>query len=129
MINGKKSIILYDGNCSFCFHSMLFIKRKLKRDSFDFISIESEEGKQLCEKYRLRSVDSVVLIEGEKAFIYSSAILRICGELVFPYQLMKLFLIFPSFILDALYKTFAANRYRWFGKKDNCDIIPGSKIN
>lgn len=124
----EKPIILFDGNCSFCLQSMLFIQRKQKTNSFLFISVWTEEGKQLLKKYQIENVDSVVLIKDANVFIYSTAILRICGELIFPLPLMKLFFIVPVFIRDTIYKGFASNRYRWFGRKNECEIIPGNKM-
>jgi len=52
--------------------------------------------------------------------MHSTAALRILKKLGGIYSLTYIFVILPAFIRDLVYKTFAKNRYRLFGKKDMC---------
>ena len=43
--------------------------------------------------------------------------------LKFPYNLLIVFYLIPSFIRDIIYDLVAKNRYRIFGKIDECSIV------
>lgn len=66
--------------------------------------------------------DSIIFLDGEKAFTHSNAALRIAGNLRFPWNVLAVFRIVPRPIRDWFYRFIARNRYRWFGKSDTCRI-------
>jgi len=43
------------------------------------------------------------------------------------YTLLTFFLILPTKLADSLYDYIAKNRYKWYGKKDQC-MIPSESI-
>ena len=115
------SILLFDGVCNFCNDSVNFIIRRDADKKFKFAPLQSDLGIEMRKKYGIADdVDSVVLIEHDEAFMYSTAALRIAKNLGGVYSLAYVFIIVPAFIRDFFYKTFAKNRYRLFGKKDIC---------
>jgi len=69
-------------------------------------------------------MNSIVLIENGKAYIKSTAVLRICRNLHGMWRFLYLFTILPKRVLDLFYDIIAKNRYRWFGKKTHCKIYP-----
>lgn len=72
-------------------------------------------------------MDSIVLIEGDKHWKKSSAALRIARELSGIWPALYIFMIIPRFFRDFIYDSIANNRYRWFGKKDQC-MIPTPEL-
>ncbi len=72
-------------------------------------------------------IDSIILIDGKKCYIKSSAALRISKDLSGGYPLLSGFLALPRFIRDAVYDYIAKNRYKWFGKKESC-MIPTKEL-
>ena len=115
------SIILFDGVCNFCNDAVNFIIRRDRERRFKFAPLQSETGQELRRKYEIDpDVDSIVLIEDERAFTHSTAGLRIAKGLSGILSLAYVFMIVPAFIRDFFYKTFAKNRYRLFGKKEVC---------
>jgi predicted DCC family thiol-disulfide oxidoreductase YuxK len=46
--------------------------------------------------------------------------LRVFKKLGGTWSLLYIFIVIPSFIRDALYDFIAHNRYRWFGKRNEC---------
>jgi len=44
-----------------------------------------------------------------------------------PVKILYGFIIIPRFLRDWLYEFIAANRYRWFGKKESC-MIPSPDL-
>ena len=118
-------IILFDGECNFCDASVQFI---IKRDNgtFHFASLQSEVGKQLVERFQLQGIDSVVLIENERAYTKSTAALRIAKRLHRLWRFCYLLIVLPKPIRDSIYDLIAKNRYKWFGKKEIC-LLPNEK--
>ena len=125
----EKKIILFDGVCNLCNTSVLFVIKRDTKDHFRFAALQSEIGQSLAKKHQLDTtqVDSIVLIMKDKVFIKSSAALNISRYLKGAYPLLFLFIIIPSFIRNWVYDYVAKNRYRWYGKKDQC-MIPTKEL-
>jgi predicted DCC family thiol-disulfide oxidoreductase YuxK len=121
------SVILFDGECNFCDSSVQFIIKRDPKGLFHFASLQSEAGQEFLKKYGVPAdVDSMVLIEKEKAYYKSSAALRICRHLQGAWKLFYGFIIIPSPIRNIIYDLIAKNRYKWFGKKESCMLPPPS---
>ncbi|MFZ1320060.1 MAG: thiol-disulfide oxidoreductase DCC family protein [Ignavibacteria bacterium] len=120
----KSKIILFDGVCNLCNSSVNFIIDNDNINTFKFASLQSEKGTELLKKYDLfdKNIDSVILIENDKAYLKSDAALKIAKTLGGKYKLIYGFIILPAFIRNFFYDIIAKNRYKWFGKKDSCRI-------
>ena len=120
----NKAIILFDGVCNFCDRSVQFVLRRDKKAYFNFASLQSEIGQQLLEKYKIPKdkFESLVLIENDKAYLFSSGALRIARKLNGAWPILYGFIIIPPIIRDFFYKLIANNRYKIFGKKEECMI-------
>ena len=70
----------------------------------------------------------MLYIPGEDYFIKSEAAFKIANEFYGIWKLIQVFRIFPVFFNDFFYDFIARNRYRWFGKKEEC-MIPTKKLN
>jgi predicted DCC family thiol-disulfide oxidoreductase YuxK len=128
MSSAPKKIILFDGVCNFCNWSVQFVMNRDAQKQFYFASLQSDTGQALLERVGLKDsdIDSVVFIQGEKAYVKSSAALKIAGQLDGWVKVLGIFRIIPSFISDFVYDIIAANRYRWFGKREHC-MIPSKE--
>lgn len=117
-------IILFDGVCNLCNSSINFIIDHDKYNVFKFASLQSETGQVLLKKFKLdtKDFDTIVLIENDKCFVRSGAVLRIVKYFPGIWKLLYLFIIVPSPLRDFLYDILADNRYKWFGKKDSCRV-------
>jgi predicted DCC family thiol-disulfide oxidoreductase YuxK len=122
-----KNIILFDGVCNLCSFSVNFIIKHDKKGYFHFASIQSKIGKALIEKYDLKELDSIILVQDDKAYIYSDAVLCIAKELDGCYRYLYIFRFTPRVFRDAIYRVVAKYRYRVFGKKEYC-MIPTKGI-
>ncbi|MBU0529835.1 DUF393 domain-containing protein [bacterium] len=100
------------------------LKRDNKIGKLKFTSLQSEIGIELTKKYNIDTniVDSIVLIKNNKVFIKSSAVLEILKDLPIGWRVFCIGIILPKFIRDWIYDIVAKNRYRIFGKKDECPI-------
>lgn len=118
------AVILFDGVCNFCNSSVNFVIRHDKKDRFRFAPLQSDTGKKLLDPFQesTMEMDSVVLIENNRLYKRSTAILRIARGLGGVYLLLYGFMIVPRPLRDAVYDFIGRNRYKWFGKKDSCMI-------
>jgi len=95
-----------------------------------FAPLQSEAGKQIINHYKLDTskTDSILLYsQGNGLKIKSSAALHISKNLGFPQYLSAVFFIIPTFIRNWVYDFVAKNRYKWYGKQDNC-MIPTPEL-
>ncbi|WP_203363418.1 thiol-disulfide oxidoreductase DCC family protein [Bacillus sp. REN10] len=121
-------VVLFDGECNFCDHSVQFIIKRDPNAYYKFASLQSEAGKQLVAAYKVPSnIDSLLLIDDKHCYHQSTAALRICKHLSGGWKLFYYLLIIPRPIRDRVYRWIAKNRYKWFGKKDHC-IMPSPDI-
>jgi predicted DCC family thiol-disulfide oxidoreductase YuxK len=126
----QHSIILFDGVCNLCNSSVRFVIKHDKRKQFMFASLQSAAGQQLLKQYQLplQSFNSFVLIQHQKVFLKSTAALMVAKKLKGITKLLYGFIIVPSFLRNGVYNFIAKNRYKWFGKRDNC-MIPTPELN
>lgn len=125
----NKSIVLIDGECEFCNKSALFIIKYDKNDKFRFASQQSQIGKELLLKnnYSETTLSTIILLQEDKIYTKTNGLIEIAKKLVgFP-RMFVLLKIIPNPIRDLLYDIFSKNRYRLFGKKNNCKM-PSRKI-
>ena len=123
-----RSIVLFDGVCNFCSDSVNFIIQHDTENKFMFAPLQSEKGIELRAKYGIEdNIDSIVLIEDDKAFTRSTGALRIAKRLGGIWAAAYVLIIVPRPIRDYFYELFAKYRYRWFGKKDEC-MLPTPEI-
>ncbi|KMY50297.1 thiol-disulfide oxidoreductase DCC family protein [Peribacillus loiseleuriae] len=123
-----KGIVLFDGECNFCDKSVQFIIKRDPKGYYNFASIQSTLGQDLLKKYNLDSnMDSFVLIEHNKAYEKSAAALRITKNLRWCWKFLYPLILVPVPFRNWIYGVIAKNRYKWFGKKDQC-VIPSPEI-
>lgn len=118
----EKFIVLFDGVCNLCSSSVQFILKRDQKDQFLFGSLQGNYGQEILKKYGMPSneFNSFMLLEGEQLYTKSSGALRMLKHLGGGWSLFYAFIIVPKFIRDAVYNFIAQNRYRWFGKKEEC---------
>jgi predicted DCC family thiol-disulfide oxidoreductase YuxK len=123
-----QKVILFDGVCNLCNHSVQFIIKRDKEGKFQFTSLQGETGLRLREKYKLNDkIDSIVLIENNRYFTESTAALKIAKHLDGFWKCLYILWIVPRPIRNFIYRYIAKNRYKWFGKNDAC-MLPTKEI-
>ena len=119
---GKK-FILFDGVCNLCDTSIQYVIKKDKKDTFRFVAIQSDLGQQIIKHIGINSlhIDSVILYEPGIAYYHkSSAVVEIAKGLSGIFTWFTLFQISPTVLRDYVYDYVAKNRYKWYGKKQEC---------
>ncbi len=84
--------------------------------------MQGATGRALLEQNGLDPGDpvSMLLVRDGKASSDSDAILEIVTSLGGVWRLAAVLRLVPRFVRDPLYRWIARNRYRWFGRRDQC---------
>jgi predicted DCC family thiol-disulfide oxidoreductase YuxK len=115
-MGSEKKIVVFDGDCNFCNRFVNFLIARDSREIFLFANSNSESGRKLKNEFSVSTIESVIFIENERAYVYSTAVLRILKNLGFPWSLIFIFSFIPSTVRDCVYKLFANNRHKLFTK-------------
>jgi predicted DCC family thiol-disulfide oxidoreductase YuxK len=73
------------------------------------------------------NIETFLLIKDGKAYTKSDAVFEIIAEFKPAWKIMLIFRFGPKVIRDFAYRVIARNRYKVFGKKDQC-MIPSPDI-
>lgn len=124
----NKGIILFDGVCNLCNGFVQKVISADKNDYFRFASLQSDEAKNLLkESPEFLDLKTIIFLENDKIYTRSTAALRISKHLSGIWPLLQSGYIVPAFLRNTLYNFIAKNRYKWFGKKDQC-MIPSPAL-
>jgi len=117
-------IILFDGVCNFCNRTVNIILEHDKEAKFQFAASQSIGGIGLLQKFNLNqtSAASVILIDNDKVYIKTDAVIQIANQLKGWLRLFRLIKFIPKPIRDFGYDLVAKNRYALFGKRETCRI-------
>ncbi|MEP3421251.1 MAG: DCC1-like thiol-disulfide oxidoreductase family protein [Erythrobacter sp.] len=129
-ISRDHPIIVFDGVCVLCTANAQFVLKNDKEGKFRLAAMQDPVGAQLMREAGLdpKDPESFVLIDAERPgdsnrgriWMNSDAVLHMWSELGWPWRAGAVFKLVPRFVRDPLYKVIARNRYRWFGKRDEC---------
>ena len=122
-------MILFDGVCNLCNGAVNFVLQHDKKGIFRFASLQSEAGQQLLAAHNLDSkeMNSFFLIDKGKVYKKSAAALKVMNYFAWYWKELQILRIVPYFLRDAIYDFIAANRYKWFGKRNEC-MVPTPEL-
>jgi predicted DCC family thiol-disulfide oxidoreductase YuxK len=122
-------VILFDGVCNLCNSSVLFVIKHDPKKQFRFVSIQGDYGQQVLKRFQLPpdSLNSFILLKDNQIYTHSTGALKVAKQLSGPWPLLYAFIIVPPFIRNAVYQFIANNRYKWFGKKEQC-MVPSPAL-
>ena len=125
----EQPIVLFDGVCNLCNGAVKFIIRHDKKKVFLFASLQSEAGQKILRQYNFPpdELNSFILIDKGKAYTRSTGALMVAKKLNGLWPVLYSYIIIPAFIRDSIYNWIGTNRYKWFGKKDEC-MLPTAEL-
>jgi predicted DCC family thiol-disulfide oxidoreductase YuxK len=117
-------IVLFDGVCNLCNRAVNFVIVRDPERVFRFASLQSTVGERLLARFEINPnvTDSVVLIEEGRAYVCSTAVLRIIRRLGKLWPFVYCLIVVPRPLRDAAYLAIARRRYRWFGRREACRL-------
>ncbi len=119
--------ILFDGVCNLCNGFVQFVIARDPEARFRFAALQSDAARRLVEGIGLAGPlpDSIILVDDGRAYVKSTAALRIARGLRAPWPLAYGLMAVPRWLRDEVYDLVARRRYRWFGRRDAC-MVPTS---
>ena len=116
-------VILYDGVCVFCSRWVRFVARRDVEQRFRFTAIQSGYGTRLAQAFGIdpENPDTNAVIHGGMAFFKSDAALTVLSNLP-GWRWVRRLRAVPKPLRDAVYNLVARNRYRIFGKYEECFV-------
>ncbi|MDO3694632.1 DCC1-like thiol-disulfide oxidoreductase family protein [Wenyingzhuangia sp. chi5] len=125
----KQPILLFDGVCNLCNHSVQLVIKNDVKNRFLFAPLQNPDIIHYLEKNpnNFKGIDSIILLTPKKIYTKSSAALRVAKQLRGLYPLLYIFYIIPKPMRDLVYDFIAKNRYKWFGKQTSC-MIPTPEL-
>lgn len=123
--------MLFDGVCNLCNGTVRFILERDPHGRFRFAAQQSEAGQALLRKHGLLErgglADSVVVLEGGRAYLESDAALHILRRLGGVWRLAYALRVVPKPLRDGVYRLVARHRYRIFGRREQC-MVPTPEL-
>lgn len=117
-------ILIFDGDCVLCSANARFVLKHDQRGYFRLAAMQGERGAALMRDAGLDPADpeTIILIEGEQVRRDSDAVLAIYEGLGWPWKAARIARIIPRPLRDLIYRWVARNRYRLFGRREQCFV-------
>ena len=121
-------VILYDGVCVFCSRWIRFVAARDVERRFRFTAIQSGYGTRLAQSFGIDpdDPDTNAVIHGGEVLFKSDAALTVLGALP-GWRWTRMLRALPKPLRDAVYDLIARNRYRIFGKYEEC-FVPDAEL-
>jgi predicted DCC family thiol-disulfide oxidoreductase YuxK len=106
-----------------------FIVKRDSSSTIRFASLQSGAGRRLLEEHKIDEnyIESLVFFEEGSFSVSSNAALRTLSHLD-GWQKHLIFLtVVPRSLRDLVYRFIAKNRYKWFGRREQC-MVPTSEL-
>ena len=130
---GGEHLVLYDGVCGLCNRLNRFVVPRDTEGLFDFASLQSATGQSLLKQFGRNPQDLNTFYVVTSYRSGSSVLLSKMGAGLFvmkarggPWRWLGLFGVLPIRLLNAGYDLVARNRYRFFGRHENC-LMPSAE--
>lgn len=124
-----KPLLLFDGVCNLCNGAVQWVIRHDPAGRVHFAALQSDTGQRVLERAGLsrEELSTVVLHYQNQLYTRSDAALKVLQLLGGAWSILYVFRLIPRSLRDTVYDWIAGNRYRWFGKRENC-MIPTPEL-
>lgn len=122
------NVILFDGVCKLCNGWSQFILRYDVDGHFKLCSVQSPAGQQLLAEhgYPLDYYETMLVIYEGQLYEKSDAFFCVVRQLPRPWRWLRFLRVIPRPLRDWCYDRIALNRYKLFGRYDQC-LLPDPK--
>ena len=128
MIEKNEFVVYYDGICGLCDFFVNLIVKIDSKGILKFSSLQGPSGQKLLNdlKFNTEELDTVIFRINDQVYTKSTAVFKIIKSIGGFWRVFLVFDLLPTSFIDFIYKKIAINRYKIFGKLEQCDI---SKFN
>ena len=122
-------VLFFDGVCTLCNGGVQAVIERDSQGRLQFASLQSDAGRAVLDRLGLPvdELGTVVLVEADRAYTKSAAIIRVGELLGGVYSLAGVGWLLPRALRDWLYTVVAEHRYEWFGRKEQC-MVPTPEL-
>ena len=127
--SGGRHLLLFDGVCALCNGIVQFVLARDRRRVFDFAPLQGPTARQLLGRFGAdpTELDTLYIVRTYRSAAPSpltraQAALFLLQELGWPWKAGTILRILPGAWLDAGYNLIARNRYRVFGRYEQCSL-------
>jgi len=122
-------ILLFDGHCNLCNAWVQYVVKRDSSSTIRFASLQSGAGRRLLEEHKIDAnyIDSLVLFEEERFSVSSNAALRTLSYFDGWERHLIFLSVVPRSLRDLVYSFIAKNRYKLFGRREQC-MIPTPEL-
>lgn len=124
------TVLFFDGYCVLCNRWANWVMDYDPEGRIYLAPLQSDAARKCLIDFGKNPdvVDSVLFLDNGKLYDESDAVLKMAGYLKGRFRLLWLGYLLPKTLRDRLYRLFAKNRYRWFGKRTHCRIPKPDEI-
>jgi predicted DCC family thiol-disulfide oxidoreductase YuxK len=120
----KNPVIFFDGVCNLCNWFVRVLIRFDKKRLLRYSNLQSDYAKsiEIIKPFISDPFESVIFYNGDTIYLKSDAVIEIAKLLPVPWNYFGIIRFIPKRLRDLLYVIVSHNRYRLFGRKDQCKI-------
>jgi len=107
-----KILIQFDGICVLCSRAVKFLLKVDRKQKFVFQSLQNSTEET--------DYTTIQVISSNQTFTHFDAILKIGNELGGIFRIISVFKILPQSWRRSIYMFISRNRFRWFGRNEEC---------
>ncbi len=122
-----RPVVLYDGVCGLCDRVVQFLLKQDHHHKLTFSPLQSETARKIVGSHPAIKSDceTIVFAREDRAGKYvishrSEAVIEIFTHVGGFWSVFSVLRILPLFVRDRMYDWIAKNRYKWFGKLEEC---------
>ncbi len=118
-------LVLFDGFCHVCSGGVHFLLTRDRTGIFAYVPCQSPWGNELMARFGIDRdfAESFAVVDKGRILFKSDAAIAALRRLPF-WRWTGVAWLVPRLIRDPLYDLLARNRYKWFGKRDHCLVLP-----
>ncbi|PYC12606.1 thiol-disulfide oxidoreductase DCC family protein [Pseudomonas mosselii] len=122
-----ETVLLFDGVCRLCNGWATFIIRHDRQQRIRLATVQSAEGQALLAWAGLSvtAFDTMAVIRNNHYWVRSEAFFEVVRHLPGTWPLLRVLRLCPRRLRDWLYDRVALNRYRLFGRYQQC-LLPSA---
>ncbi|MCE0917960.1 thiol-disulfide oxidoreductase DCC family protein [Pseudomonas sp. NMI760_13] len=120
-----ETVLLFDGVCRLCNGWARFVIRHDRHRRIRLATVQSAQGQALLAWAGLpvTAFDTMAVIRDRHYWVRSEAFFEVVRQLPGAWSLLRVLRLCPRRLRDWLYDRVALNRYRLFGRYDQC-LLP-----
>jgi predicted DCC family thiol-disulfide oxidoreductase YuxK len=127
-IPDDRAVMVFDGVCLLCSGTVRWIIARDPEARIAFAAAQGAVGQSVYRRLGLSTTvfESFLFVSNGKVWQRSDGFIELMRVLGWPWRILAILRFVPSPVRDWAYRTIANNRYKWFGRTDQC-MVPDAR--